>query len=147
MSRRKSVLEAKPWKFGLHFEPSSLLSLKSLWPWAKGKACWKLSPRNLGYIFTYFELFPFSKYKAMAPQSRVSSYYCELGDRTFVPGANLEEHKVGAIHWGLLEASGKMRRCQLQVFWEDLKVGRCKQKLPAKKTILEALREPVEPSN
>jgi hypothetical protein len=47
----------------------------------------------------------------------------------------------------LMEASGKMTRCQLQVFREDLKVGRCKQKLPAKRTILEALREPVEPND
>jgi hypothetical protein len=47
----------------------------------------------------------------------------------------------------LLEASGKMTRCQLQVFRENLKVGRRKQKLQVKRTILEALREPVEPSN
>jgi hypothetical protein len=32
----------------------------------------------------------------------------------------------------LMEAFGKMTRCQLQVFREDLKVGRRKQKLPAK---------------
>ncbi|CAN5976312.1 unnamed protein product [Sphagnum jensenii] len=57
----------------------------------------------------------------MAPPSRVSSYYYELCDKTLVPGANLEEHKVGAIHQGLLEAFGKMTRCQLQVFREDLK--------------------------
>jgi hypothetical protein len=46
-----------------------------------------------------------------------------------------------------MEASGKMTRSQLQVFREELKVGRRKQKLPAKQAILEALREPVEPSN
>jgi hypothetical protein len=40
-----------------------------------------------------------------------------------------------------------MTRCQLQVFREDLKVGCHKQKLLAKRAILEALREPVEPSN
>jgi hypothetical protein len=64
-----------------------------------------------------------------------------------VPGANLEEHKAGAIHRGLTEASGKMTKHQLQAFREELKVGRRKQKLPAKRAILEALREPVEPSN
>ncbi|CAM6025335.1 unnamed protein product [Sphagnum balticum] len=69
---------------------------------------------------------------AMAPPSRVNRYYCELYNRTLVPGANLEEHKVGAMHQGLLEASGKMTRRQLQVFREDLKVDRRKQKLPAK---------------
>ncbi|CAK9216749.1 unnamed protein product [Sphagnum troendelagicum] len=68
----------------------------------------------------------------MAPKSRVNSYYCELCDMTLVPGANLEEHKVGAIDRSLLEAYGKMTRCQLQMFREDSKVGRCKQKLPAK---------------
>ncbi|CAK9225003.1 unnamed protein product [Sphagnum troendelagicum] len=78
----------------------------------------------------------------MAPPSRASSYYCELCDRTLVPSANLEEHKVEAIHRGLMEASGKMTRCQLQLFREDLKVGRRKQKLPAKRAILEALRKP-----
>jgi hypothetical protein len=46
-----------------------------------------------------------------------------------------------------MEASGKMTGHQLQVFREELKVGRRKQKLPAKRAILEALREPVEPSN
>ncbi len=97
--------------------------------------------------FTYFEFFPFSKYTAMAPPSRASSYYCELCDRTFVPGGNLEEHKLGAIHRSLLEASGKMTRCQLEVFRKDLKVGRRKQKLLAKRAILEALQELMEPSN
>jgi len=97
--------------------------------------------------FTYFELFPFSEYIAMAPPSRASNYYCELYNRILVPSANLEEHKVGAIHRGLLEASGKMTRCQLQVFRKDLKVGHHKQKLSSKRAILEALREPVEPSN
>ncbi len=87
------------------------------------------------------------KYKVMAPPSRASCHYCELCDRTLVPGANLQEHKVGAIHRGLMEASGKMTRCQLQAFREELKVGRRKQKLPAKQAILQALREPVEPSN
>jgi hypothetical protein len=87
------------------------------------------------------------KYKVMAPSSRASGYYCELYNRTLVPGANLEEHKVGAIHRGLMEAFGKMTRCQLQVFREELKVGRRKQKLPTKRAILEALREPMEPSN
>jgi hypothetical protein len=87
------------------------------------------------------------KYKVMAPPSRASGYYCELCDRALVLGANLEEHKVGAIHRGLMEASGKMTRCQLQVFREELKVGRRKQKLSAKRAILEALRELVEPSN
>jgi len=48
--------------------------------------------------FTYFKLFPFSKYTTMAPLSTTSSYYYELCDRTLVPNANLEEHKVGAIH-------------------------------------------------
>jgi hypothetical protein len=52
----------------------------------------------------------------MAPLSNASSYYCELCDRTLVPGANLEEHKAGAIHQGLLEASIKMIRRQFQVF-------------------------------
>ncbi len=33
------------------------------------------------------------------------------------------------------------------MFREELKVGRRKQKLPAKQTILEALRKPVEPNN
>jgi hypothetical protein len=83
----------------------------------------------------------------MAPSSRASSYHCELCDGTLVLGANLEEHKVGAIHRGLLEVSRKLTRCQLQMFREDLKVGRRKQKLPAKRAILEALREPIEPSN
>jgi hypothetical protein len=46
-----------------------------------------------------------------------------------------------------MEASGKMTRRQFQVFREELKVGRRKQKLPAKRAILEVLREPVEPSN
>jgi hypothetical protein len=87
------------------------------------------------------------KYKVMAPPSRASGYYCELCDRTLVLGANLQEHKVEAIHRGLMEASKKMTRCQLQVFQEELKVGRRKQKLPVKQAILEALREPVEPSN
>ncbi len=67
----------------------------------------------------------------MAPLSAARSYYYELYDRTLVPGANLEEHKVGAIHRGLMEVSGKMMRCQLQVFQKDLKVGRRKQKLPS----------------
>jgi hypothetical protein len=40
-----------------------------------------------------------------------------------------------------------MTRCQLQVFRKELKVGRRKQKLSAKRAILEALREPMEPSN
>jgi len=66
---------------------------------------------------------------AMAPPNKAISYYCELCDRTLVPDANLEEHKVGAIHRGLMEAFGKMMKCQLQVFREDLKVGRRKQKL------------------
>ncbi|CAN5960662.1 unnamed protein product [Sphagnum jensenii] len=57
----------------------------------------------------------------MAPSSRTSSYYCELYDKTLVSNANLEEYKVGAIHSGLLEASGKMTKCQLQVFRKDLK--------------------------
>jgi hypothetical protein len=35
----------------------------------------------------------------------------------------------------LLEASGKMTKCQLQVFREDLKVGGRKQKLLAKRAI------------
>jgi len=48
--------------------------------------------------FTYFELFPFSKYTAMAPSNRANNYYYELCDRTLIPGANLEEHKVGTIH-------------------------------------------------
>jgi len=65
----------------------------------------------------------------MAPPNKAISYYCELCDRTLVPDANLEEHKVGAIHRGLMEAFGKMMKCQLQVFREDLKVGRRKQKL------------------
>jgi len=30
ITQRKNVLEAEPWKFGLHFEPSSLFPLKSL---------------------------------------------------------------------------------------------------------------------
>jgi hypothetical protein len=77
----------------------------------------------------------------------VSSYYCEFCNRTLVLGANLEKRKVGAIHRGLMEASGKMMRCQLQVFQKDLKVNRRKQKLPAKRAILESLREPVEPSD
>jgi hypothetical protein len=47
----------------------------------------------------------------------------------------------------LMEASRKMTRCQLQVFQEDLKVSRRKQKLPAKQAILEALRKSVEPSD
>ncbi len=83
----------------------------------------------------------------MAPLSRMNNYYCELYDRTLVPGAKLEEHKVGAIHRGLLEAFGKMMRCQLQVFRKDLKVDHCKQKLSAKRAVLEALREPVKPNN
>ncbi|CAM6074878.1 unnamed protein product [Sphagnum tenellum] len=83
----------------------------------------------------------------MAPPSRALGHYCELCDRMLVPGANLEEHKAGAIHRGLTEASGKMTKHQLQAFREELKVGRRKQKLPAKRAILEALREPVEPSN
>ncbi len=97
--------------------------------------------------FAYFELFPFSKYTAMALPSRANRYYCELYSRTLVPVANLKEHKVGAIHRGLLEASRKMTKRQLQMFREDLKVAHCKQKLPAKRTILEALGEPVEPNN
>jgi hypothetical protein len=36
---------------------------------------------------------------------------------------------------------------QLQVLREDLKVGRRRQKLPAKQAILKALREPLEPKN
>jgi hypothetical protein len=83
----------------------------------------------------------------MAPPIKARSYYCELCDRTLVPGANLKEHKVGAIHRGLLEASEKMAKCQLQVFQDDLKVGLRKQKLPAKRAILEALRETMEPNN
>ncbi len=83
----------------------------------------------------------------MAPSSRANSYYCELCDKTLVPGASFEEHKVGAIHRGLMEVSGKMTRCQFQVFREDLKVGCCKQKVSARRAILEALREPVKPSN
>ncbi len=71
----------------------------------------------------------------MAPSSRTSNYYCELYDKTLVSNANLEEYKVGAIHSGLLEASGKMTKCQLQVFREDLKVGGRKQKLLAKRAI------------
>jgi hypothetical protein len=70
-----------------------------------------------------------------------------LCDRTFVPGANLEEHRAGTIHRGLLEALIKMTGRQLQVFWEDLKIGRRKQKLPAKQAILEALRKLLEPKN
>jgi hypothetical protein len=65
--------------------------------------------------FTYFELFPFMKYTAMAPPIRTNNYY-ELGDRTLVLGANLKEHKVEAIHQGLLEAFAKMTKCQLQLF-------------------------------
>ncbi|CAN5973483.1 unnamed protein product [Sphagnum jensenii] len=65
----------------------------------------------------------------MAPPNRASNYYCELCDRTLAPGANLEEHKVGAIHRRLMEAFGKMMRCELQMFRKDLKVGRRKQKL------------------
>jgi len=83
----------------------------------------------------------------MAPSSRANSYYYELCDRTLVLGANLQEHKVGIIHQSLLEAFEKMTRCQLQVFHKDLKVGRRKQKLPARRTILEALQELVEPNN
>ncbi len=97
--------------------------------------------------FTYFELFSFSKYTSMAPPNRARSYYYEFCSKTLVPGANFEEHKVGAIHRGLLEASGKMMRCQLQMFREDLKVSHRKQKLLAKRAILDALRESVEPSN
>jgi hypothetical protein len=44
------------------------------------------------------------KYKVMAPPSRASGYYCDICDRTLVPGANLQEHKVGTIHRGLMEA-------------------------------------------
>jgi hypothetical protein len=83
----------------------------------------------------------------MAPPSSASHYYCELCDRTLVPGANLEEHRAGAVHRGLLEASIKMTRHQLQVFRKDLKISRHKQKLPAKRAILEALQEPLEPKN
>jgi hypothetical protein len=68
----------------------------------------------------------------MAPSSRASPYYCELCDRTLVLSANFEKHRAEAIHRGLLEASIKMMGCQLQVFREDLKVDRHRQKLPAK---------------
>jgi len=51
------------------------------------------------------------KYTVMAPSSTASSYYCEFCDRTLVLGAILEEHKVEAIHRGLMEASVKMTRC------------------------------------
>ncbi len=96
-----------------------------------------------------FEFFPFLKYMAMAPSSRafMSPYYCELCDRTLVPSANFEEHRVGAIHWGLLEALMKMMGCQLQAFWKDLKVGCRRQKLLAKRAIFEALQKLVEPKN
>jgi len=80
----------------------------------------------------------------MAPPSNASPFYSELCDRTLVPSANLEEHKAGTIHRGLLEALIKMIGHQLQ---EDLKIGRCKEKLPAKWAFLEALREPLEPKN
>jgi len=83
----------------------------------------------------------------MTPSSKASPYYCELYDRTLVPGANLEEHRAGAIHRSLSEASIKMTRRQLQVFQKNLKVDRRKQKLLAKQTILEALQEPLEPKN
>ncbi len=83
----------------------------------------------------------------MAPLSRANPYYCELCDRTLIPSANLEEHKAGAIHRGLLEALIKMTGRQLQVFREDLKVDRRRQKLSVKRAILEALRELLEPKN
>jgi len=56
------------------------------------------------------------KYTVMTPPSRASNYYCELCDKTFVLSAILEEYKVEAMHRGLMEASGKMTRCELQVF-------------------------------
>ncbi len=98
-----------------------------------------------GFLLTFFswgffslvwlQLCPFSEYAPMAPLSNVSPFYYELYDRTFVPGANLKEHKAGAIHRSLLEVSIKMTRRQFQMFWEDLKIGRCKQKLLAKRAI------------
>jgi hypothetical protein len=81
------------------------------------------------FFLVYFQLFPFPEYAPMAPPSNASPFYSELCDRTLVPSANLEEHKAGTIHRGLLEALIKMIGHQLQ---EDLKIGRCKEKLPAK---------------
>ncbi len=52
-----------------------------------------------------------------------------------------------AIFQGLLEALIKMIENQLQVFREKLKIGHCKQKLPSKQTISEALQELMEPDN
>ncbi len=63
------------------------------------------------FSLVYLQLFPFSKYASMAPLINASPFYCELCDRTFVPGANLEEHRVRTIRRGLLEASIKMTGC------------------------------------
>ncbi len=106
-------------------------------------------PRDIFQLpsFTYLKLFPFLKYTAMAPPSRVSPYYCEFCDKILVLGANLEEHRAGAIHRSLLEALMKMIGCQFQVFREGLKVNHHRQKLLTKSAILEVLREPMEPNN
>lgn len=77
----------------------------------------------------------------------LSPYYCELCNRILIPSANLEEQRAKAIHPGLLEASMKMTRHQLQVFRKDLKVHHRKQNLSAKLVILEVLQKLVEPKN
>lgn len=62
----------------------------------------------VGFLLTFFpcsifsliclHLFPFPEYAHMAPPGNMSPSYCELCDRTPVLGANLKEHRVGAIH-------------------------------------------------
>lgn len=96
--------------------------------------------------FTYLKLFPFLKYTAMAPPSRVSPYYYEFYDKILILGANLEEHRAGAIHRGLLQALMKMIGCQLQVFRKDLKVNHHRQKLLTKSTILEVSQDRWNPT-
>jgi hypothetical protein len=83
----------------------------------------------------------------MAPSNKASPYYYELCDKTHVPNAILQDHRARAIHRGLLGALFKMTGHQLQVFREDLKIDRHKQKLSAKRAILKALRKPLEPKN
>jgi hypothetical protein len=78
ISIRKNVLEVEPWKFGLHFEPSNLLPLKSLGPWAKGKACCKLSPWNLGCILSLRAYFRWRACDHEQKEKRVGSWALEI---------------------------------------------------------------------
>jgi len=51
-----------------------------------------------------------------------------LCDRIFCQCMNIQEHRAGAIHWGLLEASSQMIAEELQQFWEGLNFGSRKKK-------------------